>query len=168
MPLGSLGAGTPIELSAGRSTSPWPPGLKVPLKRHGRASTRPGPSLAVGRLLFGRDDLRLRRVLGLHLLAVAGKLTLMNILSQLQARFARPWPPAGRRARPSWPSWSTWCGRRKIAAFGDYQANLRHAAGQAAGPAAAARSPPSWSAGSTWPICASRPRSPGRASSICG
>ena len=45
---------------------------------------------------------------------------------------------------------------------------LGHAAGQAAAAGRRARWPPKSSAGSTWPTSASRRRSPGRASSICG
>ena len=54
------------------------------------------------------------------------------------------------------------------AKFGDYQANCRDAARQAAGQAAARDRRSSSSRRSTWPTSASRPRSPAPASSTCG
>ena len=94
-------------------------------------------------------------------------LSAMNILALLRDRFAAALRATGRRrgrrARPGGDG-AAQPGREVRRLSGQ----LRDAAGQAAGQAAAGGCASSSSSGSTWPTCASRRKSPGRASSICG
>ena len=88
----------------------------------------------------------------------------MSILTELKARFRSAL--AGLADEPD--ELLDMIRRSQDPKFGDYQANLAMPLGQAAGPAAARSGRRSGRPAATWPTCASRRRSPGRGSSICG